>query len=75
MNVEEFLTIQDIALKCVTYAGRNEEDVIADYERRCNRLKIIPLFGQLKNALKALHRDGKVKLVKVGNQRLLRRCH
>lgn len=69
MNAED-LTIPDIVLQCVTYAGRNEEDLIADYERRCKRLKIVPLYGQLKTALKRLHSEGKIYLKTVGGHRL-----
>ncbi len=65
------LTITGIALKCVTLSGRSEEEVIADYERRCSKLRIIPLYGQLKSALVDLHREGKVKLKTVDGRRLL----
>jgi hypothetical protein len=63
-------TIQDIVLACVTYTGRTEEDLLADYERRCKRKRIIPLIGQVKSALKALHKAGKIKIVGVQGHRL-----
>lgn len=69
MNDE--LTIQDIALKCVTLSGRHENDIISDYERRCNRLKIVPLYGQLKTALQSLLKTGKVYFRTIGDHRLL----
>jgi hypothetical protein len=67
----EELTISDIALSCVTFSGRCEDDLIADYERRCRRLKIVPLYGQLKTALKSLFAAGKVRFKVVGDHKLL----
>lgn len=69
--MNEELTIQDIALQCVTLSGRNEEDIIADYERRCTRLRIFPLYGQLKTALVNLKRAGRIYFKQVGSHRLL----
>lgn len=71
--IEEFSTIDEIALKCVTLSGINEENLLASYERRCLRLKILALWGQLQAALKRLHKAGKVKLVKIDGHRLLKK--
>jgi hypothetical protein len=68
MDNEE--TIQDIVLSCVTYSGRNEDDLLADYERRCKKKKIVPLYGQVKTALKSLYRQGKIKIVIVQGHKL-----
>jgi hypothetical protein len=68
------MTIHDIALRCVTYAGRNEEDIVADFERRCRRLQILPLNGQLLTALRALMRAGKVRFIHRDGHKLLQRA-
>ena len=64
-------TIQDIALKCVTFSGRNEDDLFTDYERRCNRLKVLPLFSQLRTALRGLLKSGKIFFKEVDGHKLL----
>lgn len=53
-------TLHDVVLACITKSGRNEEDLLADYQRRCIRKKIVPLYGQLKNALRLLLAEGKI---------------
>ena len=71
--MNEELTIQDIVLKCVTLSGRNEQDILDDYERRCTKLRVVPLYGQLKTAIKSLLRDNKVRFVTRDGHKLLAR--
>ena len=68
MNDDE--TITDLVLACITYSGRTEDDLLADYDRRCKRKKILPLYGQVKTALKSLHKQGKIKIITVNGHRL-----
>jgi hypothetical protein len=55
-------TLLDVILECITFSGRNEQDLVDDFERRCRRYKVIPLWGQLKNGLKELKKQGKIKI-------------
>lgn len=66
-------TIRDIVLACITYSGRSEDDLLADYERRCKRKKIIPLYGQVRTALIGLHREGMIKVVTIDGHKLCRK--
>lgn len=70
MNDEREETIADIVLSCLTLAGRTEDDFWADYERKCARKRILPLYGQVKTSLVALHRAGRIGVKTVGGRKL-----
>jgi hypothetical protein len=63
-------TIQDIVFACITFTGRTEDDLLADYERRCKRKRIVPLYGQVKASLRSLCAAGKIKIVEFQGHKL-----
>ena len=69
--MNDYETITDIVLSCVPKCGRNEEDFWADYERRCRRLKVIPMEGQVRTALKSLHAEGAIYVKTVQGHKLV----
>lgn len=58
-------SIDDVALEAVLKTRfQGEEELLARYIRICNKAKIIPLWGQLREALHRLKSAGKIKYVK-----------
>jgi hypothetical protein len=51
-------------------AGINEDDLWAAYQRKCNRHRVVPLWGQLRNGLVSLHKEGKIYTKTVGDHKL-----
>lgn len=56
-------TPRDIAFACILKSRPlSEAELIERYNKQCEKLHVLPLWGQLRTALQALKTAGKIKL-------------
>lgn len=58
-------TIDDVILECILKTRYQDEDELWDrFRKRCDRLKIYPMWGQLREGLGRLKKAGKLTYAK-----------
>lgn len=55
--------IQDIILDVIPQRGLTENELTERYCKQCDKLRILPLWGQLATALRALRKANKVEII------------
>jgi len=55
--------ILDIILDVIPQRGLTEDELTERYNKQCDKLRILPLWGQLATSLRALRKSNKIEIL------------